>query len=567
MELEWTIVDGIGPFFRCAPEGTINWSKIPFEALDSAWEERPQELWEQIEADFATLCSKSSRMGFNVITLDDLAHLALHDFYGEELKEKIVRYREAYRRLFRIAQDHGLQVWITSDIVFMNPAIRRSVGSSRAAMERFFRESCEQLLRDFEEVKGLVLRFGESDGLDVAGDFTSELFIKTSVHLRRFVRSLLPIFEQRDATLVLRTWTVGVYPIGDIIWNPRTLNRALKGIESDHLVLSMKYGESDFFRYLPLNDAFWTTPLNKIIELQCRREYEGAGRFPSFIGYEYEIYRNELENNPEIKGIMIWIQTGGWTRCRRLTFLEPSGIWNELNARVTVALFHSSRSCDEILTQLGKKVLPGMNNETVQQLCRTSHHSVRRLFYVRDFALKRLFFRRVRIPPLMGITWDTVWVHPLLGRIFGFFIEDRHRLIRETWEAVSDLEDLIEALEEGPAKEDVKALQHLAVAIGLGREHILGLGDEKGMLRLKSWKGREGDGYDIRLFDSNLPHSFDLQKWFSLLVRQDANYRWFDQIVTLRLVGWCFPLVYFFKKKHIPRELRDQAMGIESLFK
>lgn len=567
MKLDWTIVDGIGPFFRFSPKGTLNWSKIPFDHLEKAWEIDPEGTWRQIEEDFSKFCAISSRMGFNVVTLDDLAHLIPHDIYPDELNLKIHKYRKKFSRLFKIAESQGLQVWITSDIVFTHQSIQKLLGKSRKKMLDFFVDSCKKMIMDFPGVSGLVLRFGESDGLDVEGDFRSILYIKRPGHLRNFLDTLLPIFEENQRTLVLRTWTVGVYPIGDIIWNTRTLNKSLKGLVSENLVLSMKYGESDFFRYLPLNEAFWATSLNKIIELQCRREYEGAGRFPSFIGYEYEIYRDELLENSRLKGAMLWVQTGGWTRSRRLTFLEPQGIWNELNARVTVALFQSRESCDSILAHVGGKMFPGLEEERLINLCRVSHQSIRRLFYVKDFALKRLFFRRVRIPPLMGITWDTIWVHPFLGRIFSFFIEDRYRLVNDTWAAVSSLEDLLENHADEPWISDILDLKNLGVAIALGREHILGCGDQKSFERLLGWSSESEEGFEVKLFKDSLPNSYDLQKWFSFLVRQDARYRWIDQLVVLRLVGWLFPLVYFFKKKSIPRELRDQAMGIESLFK
>ena len=96
--------------------------------------------------------------------------------------------------------------------------------------------------------------------------------------------------------LILRTWTVGAYPVGDCIWHPQTLARCLEGISSPAFILSMKYGESDFFRYLPLNPQFFATKVQKMIELQARREYEGCGEYPSFIGGDCEHYARQLKS-------------------------------------------------------------------------------------------------------------------------------------------------------------------------------------------------------------------------------------------------------------------------------
>jgi tetratricopeptide (TPR) repeat protein len=41
----------------------------------------------------------------------------------------------------------------------------------------------------------------------------------------------------------------------------------------------LKYGDADFFRFRALNPLFFRGPQQKLIELQCRREYEGMGEY------------------------------------------------------------------------------------------------------------------------------------------------------------------------------------------------------------------------------------------------------------------------------------------------
>lgn len=57
----------------------------------------------------------------------------------------------------------------------------------------------------------------------------------------------------------------------------------------------MKHGESDFFRYLPLNRNFFRIKFAKIIELQNRREYEGCGEHHAISGWEYEAMRRSYD--------------------------------------------------------------------------------------------------------------------------------------------------------------------------------------------------------------------------------------------------------------------------------
>ncbi len=149
------------------------------------------------------------------------------------------------------------------------------------------RELLEGLFAEFPEISGIIARIGEGDGRDVKGLLRSELCLRRPGQLNHLLKTLIPLFERENKRLILRNWTVGAYSIGDFIWHRKTLARVLAGIDSRVFVLSLKYGESDFFRYLNLNPHFFDTPVQKIVELQARREYEGCGEYPSFIGADY----------------------------------------------------------------------------------------------------------------------------------------------------------------------------------------------------------------------------------------------------------------------------------------
>jgi hypothetical protein len=140
------------------------------------------------------------------------------------------------------------------------------------------------------------------------------------------VRSLLPLFERFDRLLIVRTWTLGAFEIGDLMWNELTFQSVFGGIESQNLVVSHKYGETDFFRYLNLNPLFYRGAHQKMVELQARREYEGFGEFSSFVGFEYERYARYLTDCDNVVGICVWCQTGGWSHFKRLTWLHRSSI-------------------------------------------------------------------------------------------------------------------------------------------------------------------------------------------------------------------------------------------------
>src|SRR5690606_37781947 len=134
-------------------------------------------------------------------------------------------------------------------------SIAAALGNDAVGWETFYRELVADVLESFPQLDGLIMRIGESDGNDVKDPIRTRLHLRDAVETNRFLKSLLPVFETRGKTLILRTWTVGAHKIGDLIWHRDTLAATLDGIGSPSFIVSMKHGESDFFRYLPLNRA------------------------------------------------------------------------------------------------------------------------------------------------------------------------------------------------------------------------------------------------------------------------------------------------------------------------
>ncbi|MGD9343724.1 MAG: hypothetical protein PVJ25_06780, partial [Desulfuromonadales bacterium] len=278
------LVDGIGPFFRDIKKERVNWSKIPFNALKlGGVGHRAQ--FDRIAEDMNAFARQVSEVGYNCVSLDDVAHLAPDVWYEDEINRKIEIFRQEFKRLFAILNKYNLGVYLTMDILSFTPKLRENVGNDLGRAILFMKRQIDLLLTDFPEVKGIIMRIGESDGLDVKGEFRSELIIRSPGKANRIIRELLPLFEHHKRHLILRNWTVGAYSVGDFLWHRRTTRRILQDIDSPCFILSMKYGESDFFRYLPLNKLFFKTHVKKIVELQARREYEGCGEYPSFIGW------------------------------------------------------------------------------------------------------------------------------------------------------------------------------------------------------------------------------------------------------------------------------------------
>jgi len=576
--LDWRIIDGIGPFFRHVKIKRINWSKIPFGHLPKDREEFSV-VFTQIAADFETLCQQAVLHGFNAVTLDDLAHLADHAWLEPDLRDTIDHYRQAFVQLFTIAERHGLRVLITSDVFTASEAIRQRIGTDREKVHAFLIELLDRFFDDFPIVDGIVFRIGESDGHDVSDALRSELYLRSAKMGNHFLRDILPIFERWNKKLIFRTWTVGAYPVGDLMWHTTTLRKLLKNITSDALILSMKHGDSDFFRYLDLNPNIIDSPVHTIVEFQAKREYEGAGEFPAFVGNEHAHIRDQILTLPHVCGISVWCQTGGWLPFRRLTFLEPEGIWNAINTAVTAYLVNHPQSTPRDAVHAWAKITNHQGDpEKLYELLEISEIIINQLWYISEYAEKNLYFRRVRIPPLMWIYWDSVFVSFPVKRIFKHLVNDKQRALDETTASEKLLEHMIQlAKPAGVPVNDIQFLQDTGTVLAAARRYFFTPFSEERVEEVnaakraykQNWpKGGVRSRFKIKV---SFKH-FDIGQrrltvLFALAFRKSRRYRILDRVILLHLLSFVYRVFHKRRRKLVPKFARKRAMGVDVVFK
>ena len=561
------LIDAIGPFFRGYEKRRINWSKIPFTHLRTGEDRDAQ--WEEIAKDLSRFAAEVVRLGYNAVTLDDLAHLAPHPLHEPEIRERITVFREEFRKLFDLLKNgFGLKIFLTSDVIPSTAALDAAFGGDATAWEEYYRQLVRGLLDDFPQLDGLILRIGESDGNDVRDPIRTRLHLRGAAETNRFLKNLLPEFEARGRTLILRTWTVGAHKIGDLIWHRRTLAETFQGIDSPHFIVSMKHGESDFFRYLPLNRAFFRLPQRKLLELQARREYEGAGEYPSYIGRDCERFARELATAENMAGISVWCQTGGWHRFRRLAFLENAGddTWIRLNATAAIDVFRHGKSVEE-----------SVGNATVMEFLTLADTVIHELLYIEDFARQKLFFRRVRIPPLLHAYWDSLFINHAVRKVLRHFVRDPERALRSAEGAFSLFPKMITLAREADLPvEDIEHMRDLCGILLLARRYYLLPYDEELCAELHAakkaykqrWPKDSRERYRLKIsFEPVKVTSRTLGLAASLLLRRKRGYRLFDHLFTLNLLGFAFRIFKPRDKRKMPKFLRKSAMGVDALFK
>ena len=567
------IIDGIGPFFRGCSAEVINWSKAPFAHLERDNGLDPA-LAQQIRVDFRTFCYRAAQAGFNAVTLDDLAHCCVFPFYSDGLRHKMIDYRRLYHDLFATAAEFGMKVLVTTDLLFFNEEIENHVAPKDTALRRFAGHACRQLFEEFPEVGGLVVRIGEADGQDVVGDFRSRIVIRTPRQARLMIQSILPIFEEYDRLLIFRTWSVGIGRVGDINWNPLTFDKVFNGLENDHLIISMKHGQSDFFRYLPLNRLFFRGQHRMLIEFQARREYEGFGEYPSFTGWDCERIRDELIGQTHLVGLSVWCQTGGWSGFRRLTWLDENAVWSEINAYVTIRLFRDNVTTDQAIQQYYRENWPDPHWRPLQELLRLSDEAVKELLYIEDFASRHIFFRRLRVPPLVNVYWRYIIVNHFMRKFMRCYVTDGRRAVEQGRRALDKIRRMKElTLHLGLPVEDLDFQYDTFEILAAVREYYFLEFSEEIIERLKTLKTDYERKYEEPRYTVMLDFSRfrfrrgHLQLMLRVFFRGEHAYRRFDRIVSLKILSRIYPLLKRFNKSVVPEFATDSAMGFDSIFK
>ncbi|SKB00566.1 hypothetical protein SAMN02745166_03172 [Prosthecobacter debontii] len=567
------LIDTIGPFFRGYDRRVINWSKIPWDYAGrqgGAW-------WETVCRELNVIARQAVSWGFNAASIDDVAHLADHAWIEPEVRRRIARYRSEMRNCFQVLARAGLAVHVTMDVFSATPGLLKRLALEQMKVNDYLVGLLDQFLMDFPDVAGVIVRIGESDGKDVHDDFRSQLVIKTPADAREMLQSLLPVFEKHGKRLIFRTWTVGAYPIGDLMWHRDTFAETFKGITSPNLVVSMKYGETDFFRYLPLNRNFFRTPLAKIVELQTRREYEGCGEYPSFVGWLYERYARELKQAQNVIGCMVWCQTGGWVPFRRLAFIDPEALWNDLNTYVTIRVVKEGVLVEDAVRSFAKERRLG-DADALLELLRLSDECVRELLYVEEFAQQKLFFRRVRIPPVLTVYWGNIFVSHSIRKLLRYFVRDADGALRSAQRCMDNLARMKGLAERaGVPVADIDYMHDTFQLLALAREYYFADDAVEIEERIAAAKQAYKAKYNKRGLRARYRVKTDFKPlllnprhlgWaVQFLMRRQRGYRMVDRLIILSALSLIYRVIAARRPHWIPGFASKSAMGVDVVFR
>lgn len=414
------LTDIAGPFYDPA-KPFRNWSALPFYQLDLP--QAPFVDLAQLERGLeraAFYLDEIVAQGYTGIVVDNLAHLVTFDQAPAQIyppadpcRLRALAYGAAFGRLFAAAAAKGMEVFVTTDMQWATPGVRRYVGRLTPSNPRVAatnRWALEELFARFPQVTGLIVRVGEVGGAHNLGNcYTGHLLYRTPAALRRLLGDLLPVCERHNRLLVARTWSIGIGPLGDLLWSAARYAEVFGSLRSAHLLVSIKHGPADFFRHLPPNPTLGLPGPAQIVELQNRREYELFGMVPSGIATLHHQVFETARRRGGLAGVWAWNAVGGWGGGSAALSETGWSFWTELSSALTAALAYDAQLDAEAfvrawcLTRLAPASGAAFAHATAK-LYLASEHLIERGWYGGPLEGGPVLGRLV-LPPLLWVWW------------------------------------------------------------------------------------------------------------------------------------------------------------------
>src|SRR5699024_10144140 len=194
-----------------------------------------------------------------------------------------------------------------------------------------YKQALAELFENHPSLDGVMIRVGEAGGIydpDSGLEYTTRLDVRSDEAVRTMLNAFLDVAEEYDKDVIFRSWTVGIGEVGQMHTSADVYHRVLDDVDSPHLVVSTKYVQGDFYRYLPFNETLYTGDQRRIVEMQDRLEYEGFMAFPDLIGPMHAAALQDFRaENPQIEGVWQWTQNGGPQQAGPLSLYPFYGFW------------------------------------------------------------------------------------------------------------------------------------------------------------------------------------------------------------------------------------------------
>lgn len=427
------------------------------------------DAWAGIEADFTDYVDRMLAYGNNALVAGGFLNLITFDGVGEgtEVYGPDSPYRARHQaigqhrnQLWQIADDAGMDVYLSHTELALTPPLEEYLTETNGHLDtedpatwEVYQQGLAELFEKYPAVDGMMIRVGEAGEIyDPQSEmrYSTRLDVDTDESVQQMLAAFLEVAEEYGKDIIFRSWTVGIGEVGDMHTSSETYHRVLDEIDSEHLIVSTKYAEGDFYRFLPFNETLYTGDHRRIIEMQGRLEYEGFMAFPDLVaGLHSASLRSFVDANEHIDGVWHWTQNGGPQQAGPLSLYPFAGFWLNIDANVYTtsriatdpSIEPAEAAADWVRRRFGSD--PGVVEPLTQMLALSGVAAAKGL-YISAFANQQVLALGLEPPPMMWIfEWDIVsGSSSVLSVVYHLSRDQVDAMVAEGQEAVALAEQM-----------------------------------------------------------------------------------------------------------------------------
>lgn len=290
--------------------------------------------------------AEALRRGYNAVLIDPWPDLVLYDrtdprIFDAEAAPDARAWVEAKRAFNRdrIAEARrlGVQVVVPGDFITLPKRVAALYGEAagppgespifcldRPVVQHLLAAGLDEVLTDFPDISAVLVRTGENYA---AGYFsgnpphrtpgcpadTGVAGLRGTIDLVRSV-----VVDRHGKQYIQRGWDLGA--TGSFHADPAVVGAVTAGLPAGTPLFSFKHTQTDFWRYNDPNPNLFNRRIDRMVEIQIAREYEGKGAFPNYLGDlvargapEARTRRSLRDlNRAGVQSAWVWPKGGGW---------------------------------------------------------------------------------------------------------------------------------------------------------------------------------------------------------------------------------------------------------------
>jgi len=189
---------------------------------------------------------------------------------------------------------------------------------------------------------------------------------------------------------------------------------------------------------------------------------------------------------------------------------------------------------DQAIQEYYRRNFPDPHWRPLQELLKLSDEVIKELLYTEDFASRKMYFRRLRVPPLVNVYWRHIVANHFMRKFMRCYVSDGKRAVKQGFAALKKIKRMKELAEPlGLPVDDIRFQYDTFRIIATVREYYFLDFTEELEERLRQMKVEYEEKYDEPRYTLMLDTSrFKLRRstlrlMLKMMFRGEHGYRLF----------------------------------------